>query len=187
MFLWPFVLFNSAASFTKQDFESKDSTLFFLVTTFSRLPLYFPRYTDPNVQQYNFILFRKVSTRTLATLVSFFAFLSRLVGILKLGAILSQFGTGRNLARNCCPSPRLLIESSPRFTNRVQSAFLLPSVARQLPILDVTRRSCFFVPSPWPSYIGETVLNPCQSVGCQDFSEIVVSSSIRRFFVFIRL
>jgi hypothetical protein len=115
----------------------------------------------------------------LATLVSFFAFLSRLVGILKLGAILSQFGTGRNLARNCCPSPR--------FTNRVQSAFLLPSVARQLPILDVTRRSCFFVPSPRPSYIGETVLNPCQSVGCQDFSEIVVSSSIRRFFVFIRL
>ena len=149
MLLWPFVLFNSAASFTKQDFESMDSTLFFLVTTFSRLPLYFPRYTDPNVQQPNFILFRKVSTRTLATLVSFFAFLSRLVGILKLGAILSQFGTGRNLARNCCPSPR--------FTNRVQSAFLLPSVARQLPILDVTRRSCFFVPSPRPSYIGETV------------------------------
>ena len=30
MFLWPFVLFNSAASFTKQDFESMDSTLFFL-------------------------------------------------------------------------------------------------------------------------------------------------------------
>ena len=29
-------------------------------------------------------------------------------------------------------------------------------------------------------------LNPCQSVGCQDFSEIVVSSSIRRPFVFIR-
>jgi hypothetical protein len=34
---------------------------------------------------------------------------------------------------------------------------LLPSVARQLPILDVTWRSCFFVPSPRPSYIGETV------------------------------
>ena len=34
MFLWPFVRFNSAASFTKRDFESMDSTLFFLVTTF---------------------------------------------------------------------------------------------------------------------------------------------------------
>jgi hypothetical protein len=33
MFLSPFVLFNSAASFTKQDFESMDSTLFFLATT----------------------------------------------------------------------------------------------------------------------------------------------------------
>jgi hypothetical protein len=31
---------------------------------------------------------------------------------------------------------------------------LLPSVARQLPILDVTWRSCFFVPSPRSSYIG---------------------------------
>jgi hypothetical protein len=30
---------------------------------------------------------------------------------------------GQILARNCSPSPRLLIESSPRFTNRVQSAF----------------------------------------------------------------
>jgi hypothetical protein len=47
MFLWPFVLFNSAASFTKQDFESMDSTLFFLATTFSGFPLYFPRYSDP--------------------------------------------------------------------------------------------------------------------------------------------
>ena len=36
--------------------------------------------------------------------------------------------------------------------------------------------SCFFVPSLRPSYIGETVLNPCHSVGCEDFSEIVVSS-----------
>ena len=26
MFLWPFVLFNSAVSFTKQDFESMDSS-----------------------------------------------------------------------------------------------------------------------------------------------------------------
>ena len=30
MFLWPFVLFNSEASFSKQDFESMDSTLMFL-------------------------------------------------------------------------------------------------------------------------------------------------------------
>jgi hypothetical protein len=56
-------------------------------------------------------------------------------------------------------------------------SLLLPSVARQLPILDVTWRSCFFVPSLRPSYIGETVLNPCQFVGCKDYSEIVVSSS----------
>jgi hypothetical protein len=67
--------------------------------------------------------------------------------------------------------------------------YLLPSVAKQLPILDVTWRCCFFVPSPRPSYIGETVLNPCHSihslVGCKDFSEIVVSSSIRRLFVFV--
>ena len=32
MFLWPFVLFNSEASFSKQDFESMDSTLLFLAT-----------------------------------------------------------------------------------------------------------------------------------------------------------
>ena len=37
MFLWPFVLFNSEASFSKQDFESMDSTLLFLATTFSDL------------------------------------------------------------------------------------------------------------------------------------------------------
>jgi hypothetical protein len=87
MFLWPFVLFNSAASFTKQDFESMDSTLFFLFS-----------YRDYS----NF-----------GNSGSFFAFLFRLVGILKLAAILSHFD--RILARNCRPSPR--------FTNRVQSAF----------------------------------------------------------------
>ena len=39
--LWPFVLFNSAASFSKQDFESMDSTLLFLATTFSGLSFVF--------------------------------------------------------------------------------------------------------------------------------------------------
>ena len=41
MFLWPFVLFNSEASFSKQDFESMDSTLLFLATTFSGLSFVF--------------------------------------------------------------------------------------------------------------------------------------------------
>jgi hypothetical protein len=41
MFLWPFVLFNSEASFTKQDFETMDSTLLFLATTFSGLSFVF--------------------------------------------------------------------------------------------------------------------------------------------------
>ena len=41
MLLWPFVLFNSEASFSKQDFESMDSTLLFLATTFSGLSFVF--------------------------------------------------------------------------------------------------------------------------------------------------
>ena len=41
MFLWPFVLFNSEASFSKQDFESMDSTLLFLATTFSGISFAF--------------------------------------------------------------------------------------------------------------------------------------------------
>ena len=41
MFLWPFVLFNSEASFSKQDFESMDSTLLFLATTFSDISFVF--------------------------------------------------------------------------------------------------------------------------------------------------
>jgi hypothetical protein len=92
MFLWPFVLFNSAASFTKQDFESMDSTLFFLFS-----------YRDySNFGNSGF----------------FFAFLFRLLGILKLAAILVEFW------REIVVLVRvLLIESSPRFTNRVQSAF----------------------------------------------------------------
>jgi hypothetical protein len=56
------------------------------------------------------------------------------------------------------------------------SKLLLLSVARHYPILDVTCRSRFFVPSLRPSYIGETVLNPCQFVGCKDFSELLSSS-----------
>jgi hypothetical protein len=52
-------LFNSAASFTKQDFESMNSTLSFLVTTFSGFPLYFPSYMDPKVPQPNFFSFSK--------------------------------------------------------------------------------------------------------------------------------
>jgi hypothetical protein len=58
MFLWSFVLrFNSAASFTKQDFESMDSTLFFL---FSYRDY---RYTDPKYRNPISFLFRKVSTQ----------------------------------------------------------------------------------------------------------------------------
>jgi hypothetical protein len=113
MFLWPFVLFNSADSFSKQDFESIDPTLFFLATTFSGFPLYFPRYTDPNVPQPNFFSFSKSCHSNFGNSGSFFAFPFRLVGILKLAAILFHFG--QILARNCGPSPR--------FTNRLQSAF----------------------------------------------------------------
>jgi hypothetical protein len=58
MFLWPFVLFNSAASFTKQDFESMDSTLFFL---FSYRDY---RYTDRKYRNPTSFLFLKVSTQT---------------------------------------------------------------------------------------------------------------------------
>jgi hypothetical protein len=76
--------------------------LFFLATTFSGFPLYFPRYTDPNVPQPNFISFSKSFHSYFGNSGSFFAFLFRLVGILV---------------------RVLLIESSPRFTNRVQSAF----------------------------------------------------------------
>ena len=74
MFLLPFVLFNSAASFTKQDFESIDSTLFFL---FSYRDY---RYTDPKYRNSTSILFRKVSTQTLATLVPFLPSFSDLLG-----------------------------------------------------------------------------------------------------------
>jgi hypothetical protein len=69
------------------------------------------------------------------------------------------------------------------------SMLLLPSVARQLPILDVTWRSFFFVPSPPAElYWGNSTesMSFGRSVGCKDFSEIVVSSSIRRLFVFIQ-
>ena len=60
MLLWPFVLFNSEVSFSKQDFESMDSTLLFLATTFSGLSFVFSaRYTDPNVPQPNLFSFSK--------------------------------------------------------------------------------------------------------------------------------
>ena len=121
MFLWPFVLFNSAVSFTQQDFESMDSTLFFLVASFSGFPLYFPRYTDQNVQKPNFFSFSKSFHSRFDNSRSFFAFLFRLVGILKLAAIFCHFG--QILVWNCSPIRVLLIESSPRFTSRVQSAF----------------------------------------------------------------
>jgi hypothetical protein len=49
---------------------------------------------------------------------SFFAFLFRLIGILKLAAILVEFW--REIV---VPVRVLLIESSPHFTNRVQSTF----------------------------------------------------------------
>ena len=65
---------------------------------------------DPNVPQPNFFSFSKSLHSNSGNSGSFFAFLFRLVGILKLAAILSHFG--QILARNCGPSPR--------FTNRVQ-------------------------------------------------------------------
>jgi hypothetical protein len=64
------ILFNSAASFTKQDFESMDSTLFFLFSYRNY------RYTDPKYCNPTSFLFRKVSTQTLATLVPFLPFFS---------------------------------------------------------------------------------------------------------------
>ena len=79
MFLWPFVLFNSAASFTKRDFESIDIILF--GNHFSGFPLYFPigiwtqTYRNPTS-----FLFGKVFTRTLATLGPFLPFFSDLLG-----------------------------------------------------------------------------------------------------------
>ena len=41
MFLWPFVLFNSEAFFSKQESMTMDSTLLFLATTFSGLSFVF--------------------------------------------------------------------------------------------------------------------------------------------------
>ena len=82
MFLWPFVLFNSEASFSKQDFESMDSTLLFLATTFSDLSSVFARYTDPNVPQPNLFSFSKSFHSNFGNSGSFFAFLFRLVGII---------------------------------------------------------------------------------------------------------
>ena len=77
-------------------------------------PLYFARHTDPNVPQTNLFSFSKSFHSNFGNSGSFFAFLFRLVGILKLAAILFHFG--QILPRNCGPSPR--------FThNRVQSAF----------------------------------------------------------------
>ena len=89
-------------------------------------PLYFARYTDPNVPQPNLFSFSKSCHSNFGNSGSFFAFLFRLVGILKLAAILFHLTRrekpwergchfGQILARNCGPSPR--------FTNRVQSAF----------------------------------------------------------------
>ena len=89
-------------------------------------PLYFARYTDPNVPQPNLFSFSKSFHSNFGNSGSFFAFLFRLVGILNLAAILFHLTKrekpwergchfGQILARNCGPSPR--------FTNRVQSAF----------------------------------------------------------------
>ena len=83
LFLWPFVLFNSEASFSKQDFESMDSTLLFL--NFGNhffwsflcilLGIRTQTYRNPT-----YFLFRKVSTQTLATLDPFLPFFSDLLG-----------------------------------------------------------------------------------------------------------
>jgi hypothetical protein len=75
MFLWPFVRFNSAASFTKRDFESMDSTLFFLVTTFLvflsifSIGIWTQTYRNPTL-----------ATQTLPTLDPFLPFFSDLLG-----------------------------------------------------------------------------------------------------------
>ena len=66
-------------------------------------PLYFARYTDPNVPQPNLFSFSKSFHSNFGNSGSLFAFLFRLVGILKLAAILSHFA--QILARNCGPSP----------------------------------------------------------------------------------
>jgi hypothetical protein len=137
MFLWPFVLSNSEVSFSKQDFESMDSTLviivfgnhFFWSFLCILLGIRTQTYRNPT-----YFLSRKVSTQTLATLDPFclsfqtcwdFKARCHFVPFDKkpksLGnevAILVKFW------REIVVLVRvLLIESSPRFTNRVQSAF----------------------------------------------------------------
>ena len=100
------VAFCTVASFTKRDFESMDSTLFFLATKCTATQLFF--------------FFEKFPLKRWHLWI-FFTFLFRLVGILKLAPfcpILVKFW------REIVVLVRvLLIESSPRFTNRVQSAF----------------------------------------------------------------
>ena len=97
-------------------------------------PRYFARYTDPNVPQPNLFSFSKSFHSNFGNSGSFFAFLFRLVGILKLAAILFHLTKREKPWERGCHFVKfwreivvlvrvLLIESSPRFTNRVQSAF----------------------------------------------------------------
>ena len=130
MFLWPFVLFNNVRFLSRNRISSQWTRHYcFWQPLFLVFPLYFARYTDP------IFSFSKSFHSNFGNPGSFFAFLFRLVGILKLAAILfhlTQKGKspGNEVAilvkfwREIVVLVRvLLIESSPRFTNRVQSAF----------------------------------------------------------------
>jgi hypothetical protein len=96
------------------------STVWLLSQNFTGFPLYFPIGIWTQTYRNPTFLFWKVSTQNFGNSGSFFAFLFRLIGILKLAAILVEFW--REIV---VPVRVLLIESSPRFTNRVQSAVLL--------------------------------------------------------------
>ena len=126
MFLWPFVLFNSEASFSKQDFESMDSTLLFLATTFSGLSSVFCQVYGPKRTATQLIFFFEKFPLKLWQLWILFClsfqtcwdFKARchFVPFDKKGKALgTRLTFCQILARNCGPSPR--------FTNRVQSAF----------------------------------------------------------------
>ena len=101
------ILFNSAASFTKQDFESMDSTLFFLFSYRNY------RYTDPKYTATQLLFFFEKFLLKLWQL--WFLFCLSFQTFQTSWDFKARCHFGRILAPNCGPSPR--------FTNRVQSAF----------------------------------------------------------------
>ena len=119
MFLWPFVLFNSEASISSQWTRH----YCFWQPLFLVFPLYFARYTDPNVPQPNLFSFSKSFHSNFGNSGSFFAFLFRLVGILNLAAILFHLTKREKPWERGCHFGQILARNFPRFTNRVQSAF----------------------------------------------------------------